>query len=180
MKYRVELLGYSEEGPSIHIPSYVIWDPDLTLRVKGLYICLCGLVENQGSNRISKRRDEILEAASIGKNTYYRNIQPLIKNGYLRRILSPCKTMPNSIILIRPSKFSEGAGKQIYLLAELVSDPRLSNAKKAFYGYLCAISKNGVSQLDTKIASHELCIRPSYISDMLEDLCDFGYITTAS
>ena len=144
-----------------NIYQFVMKDPELHIYAKALYAFLCSY-SGGGTNPYPKR-DTITENL-MAKSSYYKYLQQLIDNGYIR--LKKAKTFPfktTYILLSNPKKLQEyinskpsdgQEGNRLHITGlksegygniprVVMLDSRLTPQAKAIYAYLRSLSGMG-------------------------------------
>lgn len=144
----------------------VMLDPTLSIEAKGVYAYLASFTGG-GKDAVWPSRSTILEDLHIAKNSFYKYLNNLIDEGYVRvehntaginidprsnvYMLAP---MPAKYLSV-PGGLSEAEAGRLSKIAEardlkaggfglipkmVVTDPTLSLAEKGFYAYLCVLA----------------------------------------
>lgn len=187
---QIEGVDYKGFG---NIYKFIMTDSDLKIGAKALYAYLCSYTGK--GNSAYPKRDKILYDLQICKTAYYKYLNQLVEDGYIKVERADKYPFKNIYTIVsRPLKLKT-VQPDIKEQKQLVSggikafgygsipkavmiDRRLSCASKALYAYLCSFAGNGTCAFPKcKDILYHLNISINTLNSYMRELIGCNYIT---
>lgn len=191
IKIIVENEGVYAQGFGM-VAQAVMFDLELPIQSKTIYAYLASYA---GAGKIFPRRETILEDLGINKDTYYKHLQPLLDNGYIK--ISKAKGFINKnvyTICNRPAKVnceaktsdsestlslnginSNGYGNVPKII---MCDNRLSIKARGLIAFFYSLAQAGTTAFPTRdMTKTFLGLSKQTYYNALNQLIECGYIT---